>query len=193
MMKLFSVTKLPAASRRIACVALSLGALLLAACGWHLQGVARLPASMLKMRIESVDTYSDFYRELRQHLLASGAQLDMPARDAAVVRVQLDQTGQRVLSISARNTPEEYEVFYTIEYSVEIADVAVQPLQRLELTANYSFDPAAVLAKDKEKVVMQRALARELAGLVLRRLGSVNVDNGTATHKQAQTALPVAR
>jgi LPS-assembly lipoprotein len=97
-----------------------------------------------------------------------------------VVHVKVDQTGQRVASVSARNTPEQYEVYYNIEYSVNLAGAEVIPVQRMELTASYSYDSTAVLAKQREQQSMQQALARELAGLVLRRLASLSAAATTA-------------
>ena len=63
--------------------------------------------------IETDDRYTDFNRALRE-ALAFGATLAVRSSDAtAIVRILDDNSGQRVLSVSARNTPEEYEVFYT--------------------------------------------------------------------------------
>jgi LPS-assembly lipoprotein len=153
----------------------------LSGCGWHLQGSTRLPEAMSAIHIDTQDAYSDFYRELRAQLIAAGANVQTQASTArAVVRVKADQTGQRIASVSARNTPEQYEVFYSIEYSVNLAGSEVIPNQRMELTANYSYDSTAVLAKQREQQSMQQALARELAGLVLRRLASVSAAATTA-------------
>ena len=154
---------------------------ILSGCGWHLQGSSHLPATMLAIRIDTQDAYSDFYRELRTQLLAAGARVETQESDAkavvtkAVVEIKADQYGQRVASVSARNTPEQYEVFYNIEYAVRYAGAEVIPKERLERTASYSYDSTAVLAKQREQQSMQRALARDLAGLVLRRLALVNV------------------
>ena len=135
----------------------------------------QLPEAVRVVRVDSVDSYSDFYRELREQLRAAGAQLQADAAPAnAVVRVRADQTGQRVLSVSKRNTPEEYEVYYTIEYAVDVGGATAIEPQRLELTANYSYDSTAVLAKQREQSSMQKALARELAIQVLRRLSALN-------------------
>jgi outer membrane lipopolysaccharide assembly protein LptE/RlpB len=41
------------------------------------------------------------------------------------------------------------------------------------VTRDYSYDEAAVLAKQREQAVLREALARDLAGLVLRRLASL--------------------
>ena len=91
----------------------------------------------------------------------------------AIVKILRDESGQRVLSVSARNTPEEYEVFYAVEYSVSDPAQELIPRQKLELTRDYSYDSTAVLAKEREQSNLREALARDLAGLVVRRLASL--------------------
>jgi len=111
---------------------------------------------------------------LRESLEASGARLATDRVQAtAIVRIRKDNSGQRVLSVSARNTPEEYEVFYSIEYSVENQTGELIPPQKLELTRDYSYDTTAVLAKQREQAILREALARDLADLVIRRLASL--------------------
>jgi LPS-assembly lipoprotein len=146
---------------------------MLSACGWHLRGNVKLPESLAITYIATEDEYTDFYRELRRALLEAGVQIpDYTARANAVVRVRKDTAGQRVAAISARNTPEEFQVYYTVDYSLEIAGAEVLPPQHVELTANYSYDTSVVLAKQREQRTIQLALARELAAQVLRRLAS---------------------
>ena len=148
--------------------------LLLAGCGWQLRGSEQLPASMSATYLDSADQHSDFDRALRRSLDAAGARLVTGKDDAGVVlRIRKDSTGRRVLAVSARNTPQEYEVYYAIEYSVEVGGKEVIPLQRLELVNDFSYDEAALLAKEREEAGLRAALARDLAGLVLRRLASL--------------------
>jgi LPS-assembly lipoprotein len=124
--------------------------------------------------VDAEDRYTEFNRALRDRLRASGAKVTEHSKDAtAVVKIIKDQSGQRVLSVSARNTPEEYEVFYTVEYSVASGGTELIPRQKLELTRDYSYDTTAVLAKEREQAVLREALAQDLAGLVLRRLASL--------------------
>jgi LPS-assembly lipoprotein len=124
--------------------------------------------------VEAGDRYTEFNRALRDRLRASGAKVTDSASDAtAVVKIIKDQSGQRVLSVSARNTPEEYEVFYAVEYSVTSGGTELIAPQKLELTRDYSYDTTAVLAKQREQAVLREALAQDLAGLVLRRLASL--------------------
>jgi LPS-assembly lipoprotein len=146
----------------------------LGGCGWRLQGTARLSQTLAVTYVDADDQYTDFHRALRESLLASGVKLAATRQEAtAIVKVLHDESGQRVLSVSARNTPEEYEVFYAVEYSVSSSAEELIPKQKLELTRDYSYEPTAVLAKDREQAILREALARDLAGLVVRRLASL--------------------
>ena len=147
---------------------------LLAACGWRLQGSARLPELLAVAYVDAKDPYTDFNRALRESLTASGANLVADrALATAVVRIRNDVSGQRVLSVSARNTPEEYQVYYSVEYSVEADGRELIPPDRIEMTRDYSYDETAVLAKQREHAVLKEALARDLAGMVVRRLAAL--------------------
>lgn len=146
----------------------------LSGCGWQLRGRARLPEAMSITYVDAKDRYSDFTQALEEHLRASGARLvEVPAQATASIRVLRDESGQRVLSISARNTPQEYEVYYIVEYAVSARGSELLPTQRLELTRDYTYDEAAVLAKQREEATLRAALARDLAAQVLRRVATL--------------------
>jgi LPS-assembly lipoprotein len=160
--------------RRTGLLALGFITLTLTACGWRLQGTAKLSEALAATYIETDDRYTDFNRALRDALRSSGARLaNRPGDATAIVKILEDESGQRVLSVSARNTPEEYEVFYVVEYSVENQDGELIAPQKVELTRDYSYDETAVLAKQREQAILREALARDLAGLVLRRLSAL--------------------
>jgi LPS-assembly lipoprotein len=149
-------------------------ALTLAACGWRLQGTAKLSQSMSVIYVDADDRYTEFNRALRERLRAAGTKVTERKADAtAIIHISKDKSGQRVLSVSARNTPEEYEVFYTVEYSVASGSRELIAAQPLEVTRDYSYDTTAVLAKQREQAILREALAQDLASLVLRRLASL--------------------
>lgn len=161
------IASLPVVLLLCACLSLN-------ACGWRLQGSERLSQNLTVIYVDAEDRYTDFNRALRDRLRAAGAKVTERSTDAtAVVRISKDQSGQRVLSVSARNTPEEYEVFYSIEYSVTSGATELIAVQPLEVTRDYSYDTTAVLAKQREQAVLREALAQDLASLVLRRLASL--------------------
>jgi LPS-assembly lipoprotein len=154
--------------------ALGIVTLCMAACGWRLQGSAKLSEKMASTYIETDDRYTDFNRALRDALRASGARLASSPRDAtAVVTIIDDDSGEYVLAVSAANTPEEYEVFYTVKYSVSSGGEELISPQKIELTRDYSYDETATLAKQRESAILREALARDLAALVLRRLSAL--------------------
>lgn len=158
-------------SARAARCVLAAALALLGGCGFHLQGVARLPSAFATTAVVASDRYTDFNRALGDALRVSGSEVvaDAP-RAGATVEVLGDENGQRVLSVSASNTPTEYEVYYTVRYRVRIGEREALPEQVLTLTRDYSFDTTAVLAKEHEQEQIRGALARELAALVMRRL-----------------------
>ena len=89
------------------------------------------------------------------------------------MRILSDVSGQRVLSVSARNTPEEFQVFYSVEYSVMSEGSELIAPDRIEMTRDYSYDERAVLAKQREQAVLREALARDVAAMIVRRLATL--------------------
>jgi LPS-assembly lipoprotein len=159
--------------RRAGIVAAAL-ALVLAACGFHRQGVTPMSPVMKVTYLDAPDERSDFLRELRRALEASGTQFTPKRAEAsAVLRIEHDETGQRVLSVSARNTPAEYSIFYTVTYAVTADGQEVLPAQTLTLTRDYTFDEEALLAKQHEEEILREALVRDLVTLVMRNLASL--------------------
>jgi LPS-assembly lipoprotein len=157
-----------------ACLLIALVVATVAGCGFRLQGAAVLPAGIEDVYVSATDELTPFAVELRQALQRVGARESGSAAEAdVVIRVLKDRAGRRVLSVSSRNTPEEYEIFYEVEYSIDRAGSEAVPRQALERTRNFSFDEAQLLAKDREESILRDAMARELAGLVVRRLESL--------------------
>lgn len=148
--------------------------MLLSGCGFHLRGQPQLSARMSVPYLEAPDRHSPFHAELLGALEAAGAApAAMKEAASAIVHVHVDESGRNVLTISARNTPQEYQVFYTVEYSVSAAGQEILPRQKLTLTRDYAYDDTAVLAKQREEADIRRALARDLAALVAGRLAAL--------------------
>lgn len=144
---------------------------LAAGCGLQLRGHLELSLAMRAPYLEAPDRYTALYAELTAALEAAGAKL-APSRESAsaVIHVHVDESGRDVLSVSARNTPQEYEVFYTIEYSVTAGDRELLSRQSRTVTRDYAYDDRAVIAMQHEERTLRDALARDLASIVVRRL-----------------------
>ena len=156
------------------CGAGVLAALVLAACGFHLQGRTPLPPALKVSFVDARDRQTDFVQELRKALLTSGARLtDASAEASAVVHVLADQVTRRVLAVSPNNVPVEYELTYTVRVSVTANGDELLPAVELANTRDFSFNETALLAKDNEEAILREALAHDLAGVVMRRLSNL--------------------
>ena len=145
--------------------------LLLGACGFHLQGRAPLPAQVKTPYLEAPDTQSDFVQSLRHALLSNGALLT-PQKDksSAVISVLQVQMTRRVVSVSAANQPNQYEVTYLVRVTVSAGGKELLPPQEVTATRTYSFQEPLLLAKGHEEDVLREDMARDLADQVMRLL-----------------------
>lgn len=129
---------------------------------------------MQRTYIDTADRHSLFYREFRLQLQAAGVELvDTPGDATATFSILTDQTDQRVLSVSARNVPTEYEVFYTIEYALEDSQQSLMAPQLLTLTRDYTFDTTLVLGKAHEEQTLREALVKDLVRVVMKQLATL--------------------
>lgn len=163
---------LRAAGRAVAAAALGAGAVLaLGGCGFHLEGRTPLPSTVKTPYLEAEDRQSDFVLSLERALLANGAQLaPEKSKASAVVTILKDNVKQRVLSVSNLNQPNEYELTYTVSFSVTAGDRELLPPQEISTTRSYSFDARLLLAKGHEADILRDAMAQDLADMVMRRL-----------------------
>jgi LPS-assembly lipoprotein len=172
------------ATRVIRSAAVLASVLLLAGCGFQLQGRQVLPPVLEQVRLTTSDRQSEFTRALRATLAASGSLLvegprvtggaePAEAAQPAEINILHDEMTERVLSVDARNIPTDYELTYKVEIQVRARQRELMAPEVFELSRIYSFDERRQLAKDREKEILREALARDLAGVVTRRLSTL--------------------
>ncbi len=143
----------------------------LGGCGFQMQGAVTVPDAMQHTYIEAEDSRSLFYRALRRDLQAAGVDVvDSPDKATAVFTIYFDYTSQRVLSVSARNVPTEYEVFYTISYGLMGGEETLIDVQDMTVIRDYTYDATLVLGKAKEEEVIRDALVQDLVRVVLKQI-----------------------
>jgi LPS-assembly lipoprotein len=149
--------------------------LALAGCGFHLQGAGTLPASMARTYVDTDRPHTEFLANLTDVLRQRGAEvLAAPAEGAAVLDITSDETGQRVLSVSARNIPREFEVFYAVTFSLRVGAETLIGNESLAVTRAYTYDETEVLAKAAEEQILREALAADLARRVMQRIQALD-------------------
>ena len=146
----------------------------LAGCGFQLRSAASVPTEMARTYIETRDRHSLFYRTLRAQLRTVGVSIvESPLEATAMFSIESDVTGQRVLSVSTRNVPTEFEVYYTIFYSLKTEDKTLLNTRSQTLTRDYTWDERLVLGKEKEEQLLREAIADDLVRIVLIQLSSI--------------------
>lgn len=146
-------------------------ALLVAGCGFQIQGALTIPPEMARTYISVDDKNSQFYRALREQLQAAGIDIvDSAAASAATLSITFDETDQRVLSVSARNVPTEYEVYYTIRYGIDDGARNLLQPQTLTVTRNYTYDSRLVLGKAREEELLRKAIVEDLVRIVMKQI-----------------------
>ena len=149
-------------------------ALILSACGFHLQGRQPLPAQFSHTFVDTKDEQTDFVQDLRKSLIASKVNvLPTKGSSTAVVQVHEDELSERILSVSAQNIPTEYELTYKVTFSVMADGKTLIDKEEISATRDISFDEAQLLAKEREQEILRAALARDLVALVMRRLAAL--------------------
>lgn len=129
---------------------------------------------MQRTYIAADDRHSLFYRALRVRLQSAGVDLVESAADStATFSILFDETDQRVLSVSARNVPTEYEVFYTIRYTIDSGQKKLLENQILTVTRDYTYDSTLVLGKAREEELMRTAIVDDLVRIVLKQISSL--------------------
>ena len=147
---------------------------MLSGCGFQLQGALTMPAEMQRTYLDPVDKHSLFHRELRLQLQAAGVELvDTPDNSTAILSIRIDETDQRVLSVSGRNVPTEYEVYYTVEYSISSGEKVLLSPQDITLTRDYTYDTTKVLGKSREEAMLREAVVKDLVRTVLKQISSL--------------------
>ncbi len=146
----------------------------MAGCGFQMQGALTIPTEMERTYVAADDRHSLFYWELRKALMAADVQVvDNAADSTATLSVLYDETDQRVLSVSARNVPTEYEVYYTIEYAIDGESSRLLEPQTLTLRRDYTYDSTLVLGKAREEELLREAIVKDLVRIVLKRISTL--------------------
>ncbi|HEX6993869.1 MAG TPA: LPS assembly lipoprotein LptE [Gammaproteobacteria bacterium] len=156
-------------------IRLALSAVLCAAlvsgCGFALQGAEPLPSAMARTYLETDEPRSEFYVSLRDALRRRGAEIvERPEDATSVLKILEDATDERVMSVTARNVPREYEIYYAVTFTLEAEGEQLIEPQSIVATRVYAWNENELLGKIAEERILRQALAEDLARRVLRRI-----------------------
>lgn len=161
--------------RRAALRALSLVFCLLGvgSCGFHLRGSGggyALPPALAQLRVVSAGAAVNepLAQEVRTVLVQAGATL---VEDPAAPALTLlgESVASRVASVdTTTGKASEYILQYSAGFRLD--GPVPLPEQTVRLQADYAFNPAQVLAKEQEERELVRAMRRDAAQQIVRRI-----------------------
>jgi LPS-assembly lipoprotein len=144
-------------------------AALLAGCGFHLRGQARLPFESLH-----IPGNNPLVAELKRNVAAASSTriVDKPSEAQAVLGFTVELRDKTILSFNAQGRVSEYQLRYRVGFRVTDPKGAkvYLPTSEILLTRDMAYSDAQVLAKEAEEALLFRDMQRDMAQQIIRRL-----------------------
>jgi len=145
-------------------------AMLLAACGFHLRGDAKMPFKTLF--IEADNLASPLISELRRNLAANHVQLVQKAEQAEVVlNISSDLPEKQILTLGGSGRVSEFQLRYRVSMRAYDQEQRVWlPADELLLSRDFTYDDAQILAKESEEAQLYQSMRSDMVQQIVRRL-----------------------
>ena len=178
-----------AIQRALQSLAITFAALLLSACGFHLQGEQKLAAPLHHLYLQSPDPYGHLARDLRQYLKMSNVQLaKIPGEADTTLTILQDASSQTLLSVSGTQQTRQYLLRVTVMF--EISDKngqTIVPPQTLAEARAITIQSNQILGSSNEANLYYQQMRRRLAYAIMSRISSHDItrmiDEATAIKK----------
>jgi LPS-assembly lipoprotein len=145
-------------------------AMLLAACGFHLRGEARMPFKTLY--IEAANPGTPLIIELRRNLEANHVELTKTAEKAEVVlNIVSELPEKQILTLGSSGRVSEFQLRYRVSlraYDSEQREWL--PADELLLSRDITYDDAQILAMEAEEAMLYKNMRSDMVQQIVRRL-----------------------
>lgn len=147
-----------------------------AGCGFHLRGSQTLPQGVEYVALIAASEHSDLVRAVDKRLdlyeIHGGFGLpDSYKKTAIVMQLAPEKLDRRLLSVFSTGQVAEYQLVYTVKYTVTFPDGKHVPAT-IEVLREYQDDPDQVLAKSRELNLVLDEMRVEAADRMIRLLSS---------------------
>ena len=147
---------------------------LISGCGFHLRGQADLPPELARTHIVGVSPHSEFAANLRQQLRANGVKIVAAEQSTSTLRITLNQSGKRVLSVDQNGKALEFELYSVVAFEVTGQDKKMLlKNQTISLSRAFLFDVNDVLGKAEEEALLREDLQADVVRLMIYRLQAI--------------------
>jgi LPS-assembly lipoprotein len=155
-------------ARLLLCLAL---ASVLGACGFQLRGAQTLPYQRIYLDLPE---HAEMTADLRRAIATTSTEVVTERKNAeAVFSTSGEIRDKAILSLNSAGRAREFQLRY--RYSYRVTDTAGRNLSapgEINLTRDFSFDDAQVLAKEQEEALLWRDMQKDLVQQLLRRLAA---------------------
>lgn len=158
-------------------LALCLLAMLLASCGFRLQGSTPLPFDTLLMKVPE---NTAFGADLRRAIKSASPDTTLIEQANVPYDASLQQISEtrstREVSLNAQGRVEEYELTLVYTFNIVSADgEVILPSTTLRVVRNLPFDDRVVQAKEGEQATLFSQMQASLVSRILRRISAPDV------------------
>ncbi len=157
------------------------GALLLAACGFHPVGsTGTLPRAMRVTYVQSGEPYGHLENLLRRAIVARGLKVTEDRHEASAELDILDtQLKRRVLAVNSRGQPLEYDLHYTVRFAlVEASGKTLLRPHSIDLDRHLAYNVNIELGSTRRRQQLEQDMQREATRLIMMRLEAVQGEAG---------------
>ena len=149
------------------CVTIFIMTLVLAACGFHLRGVADLSFNQLYIK-GSLSISKDLISSLK----TNGVRIVKEPEEAEMMLELIsDNQEKRILSLGGTGSVREFELFYRIKFRLRDASSDLwSPEQLIEERRDFSYLDSELLAKSYEETMLYEDMRRDATRELMRRL-----------------------
>ena len=153
-------------------LAVTLSAVLLTGCGWHLRGQMDAMEGVQSVHISGHNLQSELIHTLKPDLQAIDVSTVANATDAQYSIVILDERSERrTATVSASARVAEYRLTEEVDLLILATDgTQLLPRTTLSVERVFEFDEDNVLANDDEAALLKREMRNNLARQIIDRL-----------------------
>ena len=166
---LFNGMKITSEFKRVSI--LSLLALFLSACGYHLRGDIDLPPGLQKVYVRGASL--ELSEAIKQSFRSTSSQLVTSKAEAGLILNIIDEEyRRRTISISSQGYSNEYELEYRLVFDLyDKNSITLMPVQTIEVSQAYYNQQSGktVLSKDNEEKILRKELYLKAVRSVIQR------------------------
>ncbi|MGF1727231.1 LPS assembly lipoprotein LptE [Photobacterium nomapromontoriensis] len=144
-------------------------ALATASCGFHLRGNYMLPDDIAKLSLTSFDPYGPLKRQVASQFKLHGIEEVAPSSTVPNLNLISESTSERTLSLYQNARAAEYELTYTVTYSIVVPNKGIQTFTT-RVNRTFLDNPLTALAKSVERDMIESEMRQQASRQIMRQL-----------------------